>query len=65
MRLYAPKSEALTGKWNPPPVMKGSQPGSGAGALSLAAGALAQLARVWGPKRATASGNAEICCRLL
>jgi hypothetical protein len=21
MRLYAPKSEALTGKWNPPPVM--------------------------------------------
>ena len=22
MRLYAPKSAALTGKWNPPPVMK-------------------------------------------
>jgi hypothetical protein len=22
MRLYGPKSEALTGKWNPPPVMK-------------------------------------------
>ena len=22
MRIYAPKSEALTGKWNPPPVMK-------------------------------------------
>ena len=22
MRLYAPKSEALTGKWNPPPVTK-------------------------------------------
>jgi hypothetical protein len=22
MRLYSPKSEALTGKWNPPPVMK-------------------------------------------
>jgi hypothetical protein len=21
MRLYAPKSEALTGKWNPPPIM--------------------------------------------
>jgi len=20
MRLYAPKSDALTGKWNPPPV---------------------------------------------
>jgi hypothetical protein len=24
MRIYAPKSEALTGKWNPPPVMKAS-----------------------------------------
>ena len=23
MRLYSPKTEALTGKWNPPPVMKG------------------------------------------
>jgi Protein of unknown function (DUF1214) len=23
MRLYGPKSEALTGKWNPPPVTKG------------------------------------------
>jgi hypothetical protein len=22
MRLYAPKAEALTGKWNPPPVVK-------------------------------------------
>jgi hypothetical protein len=22
MCLYAPKSEVLTGKWNPPPVMK-------------------------------------------
>ena len=22
MRLYAPKSDALTGKWNPPPVTK-------------------------------------------
>ena len=22
MRLYAPKAEALTGKWNPPPVTK-------------------------------------------
>ena len=26
MRLYAPKSEALTGKWNPPPVMKVQAP---------------------------------------
>jgi hypothetical protein len=22
MRVYAPKSEALTGKWNPPPVIR-------------------------------------------
>jgi hypothetical protein len=22
MRLYGPKADALTGKWNPPPVMK-------------------------------------------
>ncbi len=26
MRLYAPKSDALTGKWNPPPVTKAIQP---------------------------------------
>jgi hypothetical protein len=26
MRLYAPKSEALTGKWSPPPVRKEAQP---------------------------------------
>jgi hypothetical protein len=26
MRLYAPKSDALTGKWNPPPVMREAQP---------------------------------------
>lgn len=26
MRLYAPKSEALTGKWNPPPVTKVQEP---------------------------------------
>ena len=26
MRLYAPKSEALTGKWNPPPVTKVGAP---------------------------------------
>ena len=26
MRLYAPKSDALTGKWNPLPVMKAGQP---------------------------------------
>ena len=26
MRLYAPRSEALTGKWNPPPVMRVSLP---------------------------------------
>ena len=25
MRLYAPKSEALTGKWNPPPVMRAEE----------------------------------------
>jgi hypothetical protein len=27
MRLYAPRSEALTGKWNPPPVMRLQIPG--------------------------------------
>jgi hypothetical protein len=26
MRLYAPKSDALTGKWSPPPVMKTQGP---------------------------------------
>ena len=26
MRLYAPKSDALTGKWNPPPVTKAAPP---------------------------------------
>ena len=26
MRLYAPKSDALTGKWNPPPVIKAGAP---------------------------------------
>ena len=30
MRLYAPKSEALTGKWNPPPVMRVPSLGLGA-----------------------------------
>jgi hypothetical protein len=31
MRLYGPKSEALTGKWNPPPVVKTQElPGIGA-----------------------------------
>jgi hypothetical protein len=29
MRLYAPKSEALTGKWNPPPVTRASLPSIG------------------------------------
>jgi hypothetical protein len=29
MRLYAPKSEALTGKWNPPPVTRVSLPSLG------------------------------------
>ena len=27
MRLYAPKSDALTGKWNPPPIIKAGAPG--------------------------------------
>ena len=26
MRLYAPKSEVLTGQWNPPPVVKAGEP---------------------------------------
>ncbi len=30
MRLYAPKSEALTGKWNPPPVTR-EQPAASSG----------------------------------
>jgi hypothetical protein len=25
MRLYAPRSEALTGKWNPPPVVRSQE----------------------------------------
>ena len=29
MRLYAPKTEALTGKWNPPPVVKEELPAIG------------------------------------
>jgi len=29
MRLYAPRSEALTGKWNPPPVTRASLPSIG------------------------------------
>ncbi|HEY8288673.1 MAG TPA: DUF1214 domain-containing protein, partial [Acetobacteraceae bacterium] len=28
MRLYAPKSDALTSKWNPPPVMQAGEPSS-------------------------------------
>jgi hypothetical protein len=28
MRLYAPKSQALTGQWNPPPVVKAEEPTS-------------------------------------
>jgi hypothetical protein len=30
MRLYAPRSEALVGKWNPPPVMRVVLPSLGA-----------------------------------
>ena len=26
MRLYAPKTDALTGKWNPPPIAKAAAP---------------------------------------
>jgi hypothetical protein len=29
MRIYAPRSEALTGKWNPPPITR-QQPTTGA-----------------------------------
>jgi hypothetical protein len=29
MRIYAPKSEALTGKWNPPPVTRAQLPSAG------------------------------------
>ena len=36
MRLYAPKTDALTGKWNPPPVMKQAQP-TLAGAIAFVA----------------------------
>lgn len=32
MRLYGPKSEALTGKWNPPPVNRADSTAEGAGA---------------------------------
>jgi hypothetical protein len=28
MRIYGPKSDALTGKWNPPPVIRGARQGS-------------------------------------
>jgi hypothetical protein len=28
MRLYSPKTEALTGKWSPPPIVKGQDAGT-------------------------------------
>jgi hypothetical protein len=36
MRLYAPKSDALTVKWNPPPVTKASCAHAVAGAITVA-----------------------------
>ena len=42
MRLYAPKSDALTGKWNPPPVVKSARTGDLA-AIELGRLALAQM----------------------
>ena len=41
MRLYAPKSDALTGKWNPPPVTKASP----ADAVADTIGFVARLSR--------------------
>ena len=35
MRLYAPKSDALTGKWNPPPVVKASRADAVGDAIGL------------------------------
>jgi hypothetical protein len=37
MRLYAPKSDALTGKWNPPPVTKASRAHAVARAITVVA----------------------------
>jgi hypothetical protein len=28
MRLYSPKEEALTGRWNPPPIVKAQETGA-------------------------------------
>jgi hypothetical protein len=44
MRLYSPKSDALTGKWNPPPVTRAQQlPGWSLNKIGRAAARIAWL----------------------